>query len=566
MDDSGVVTLLDQWSWDAASGALVFRRVDGGGGAEWFQVQLASGLMVGRFSPDDGASTDAPLDVGAYRGHVTGWSGSEFDQDLVPRCWDLALDDGRLARLRLDRDGGGFIGQFKVYAGTEELEHEITVTQWDGRQLAFHYLDGDQLQSWSGTVDGRLLSGQCGDGCNFTGARAEVLSHGLANMAVDARAAWQGRTRQALLSLVAAGDPAPLSQQATRLSSGVAPRALTQPSVDRDDDPDSFSPQYRLSEWQFDYTLPNPHGGAAIARRSHAWLAEPDAPPPAGFPVALVLNGHGASAWQTTDPNGFYWFGESYARHGFLMLAVDISHRPLADRDGLYPDYEQGDTPADGNVSHPAIAAAGFDSDWEEDGERAWDVMRALDWILARTDVDASRVTVTGLSMGGEVATYVGAFDPRVAVTIPAGFSPDLSVLYHRHNHACWRWLHADIREYVDTADLHALIAPRALLVETGKMDPNFSALPALFVGDKQVMRRSRSAWAEAPEKIVHYLHYDAHRYHVGGVNPWSETEPSVRVPVVVAPANTDSIDWQSDPTTTVGASDLYRWLETIAP
>lgn len=48
----------------------------------------------------------------------------------------------------------------------------------------------------------------------------------------------------------------------------------------------------------------------------------------------------------------------------------------------------------------------GFDSsDWEEDGERSWDVMRALDYLLSLKYVDAKCVLITGLSMGGEITT-----------------------------------------------------------------------------------------------------------------------------------------------------------------
>ena len=66
--------------------------------------------------------------------------------------------------------------------------------------------------------------------------------------------------------------------------------------------------------------------------------------------------------------------------------------------------------------------------------------------------------------------------------------------VYHG-NHPCWRWLNADVREYVDTSDFYALTAPRPLIVETGKVDFTFSQFPQPFASDKQVLRRSRIAY-----------------------------------------------------------------------
>src|SRR5258708_16858004 len=123
-------------------------------------------------------------------------------------------------------------------------------------------------------------------------------------------------------------------------------------------------------------------------------MAVPTTPaPPGGFPVAIAINGHWGSAWRTFDPqNVNYWYGDSFARRGFIVLAVDVSHRPLADRQAMYMDITDGDDPSAGNGAHPAIKDPGLDSEWEEDGERAWDVMRGIDLLLARPDVDRSHV------------------------------------------------------------------------------------------------------------------------------------------------------------------------------
>jgi hypothetical protein len=161
--------------------------------------------------------------------------------------------------------------------------------------------------------------------------------------------------------------------------------------------------------------------------------------------------------------------------------------------------------------------------------------------------------------MGGEVATIVGGLDPRLAVSLPAGYSPDMGVMLHHGNHACWRWLNADVREYVDVSDFYALTAPRPLLIQTGRRDSTFSALSSPFAADKQVVRRARAAYGDGP--LVHYLHYDAHHYHVGDINPSGARERGVRVPVASAPKAAGDTDWQVDARTKVAAPTLFDWV-----
>jgi dienelactone hydrolase len=51
-----------------------------------------------------------------------------------------------------------------------------------------------------------------------------------------------------------------------------------------------------------------------------------------------------------------------------------------------------------------------------------WDGMRALDYLLTRPEVDASRIAVTGTSGGGFQALYLGALDERIGVVAPSCF------------------------------------------------------------------------------------------------------------------------------------------------
>lgn len=546
----------------------------------WYHVKITDGVMVGRLAPTVSPEIE-PDDPATYDTHVTGWRAETFDAELAPRVWDILIEGNAKARIRLDRSmtsPSGFEVRYKTWGSIfgnigESDSYEAIVDEWDGRILRFHINVGDDTEEWGAEVSGRIINGdwrwagQADPAGVFTGARAEVLSHGFSPVGADARSAWQQRTRRRLEALVMADNPTPSSSAVTILRSGIAPFEAKASLPDRDDgDLARFPQAYHLDEWQIEAFLPNPTNGDALARRIHGYLAVPDGPaPPDGFPVAVALNGHDGSAHAVMEPdNELFWYGDSFARRGYMVLAVDISHRPVADRSGLYTGTVNGDDAANGNGPHPSIRADGLDSDWEEDGERAWDVMRAIDWVAGLPDVNSSRMLVTGLSMGGEITNYVGALDPRVGMVIAAGFSPDLSVLLQHGSHGCWRWNHAEIREYIDTSDLFALAAPRPLVVETGKVDWTFSWLAAPWAADKQVMRAARAAYDDPSGRVFHYLHYDKHHYHVG--SPTGTMEPEVQIPVQIEPPAPDSLDWQRDGETMGLGEDLFGLIARELP
>ncbi len=128
-----------------------------------------------------------------------------------------------------------------------------------------------------------------------------------------------------------------------------------------------------------------------------------------------------------------------------------------------------------------------------------------------------------------------------------------------RGNHPCWRWLHADLREYVDASDFYALTAPRPLVIETGKVDFTFSRFAAPFAADKQILRRARLAYGSEIGNVEHYLHYDQHRYHVGDVNPTHTSETNVCIPEVVEPTAPWSYAWESDNRTFPSRGNLFE-------
>src|SRR5690606_19794038 len=128
------------------------------------------------------------------------------------------------------------------------------------------------------------------------------------------------------------------------------------------------------------------------------------APPARGFPAALALHptsplGKGVVAGEGETPNRAY--GLELARRGWVVIA---------------PDYVPfGEDPWD------------FASDRYVSGSRKgiFDHMRAVDLLVARKDVDASRIAAFGHSLGGHNAIFLGVFDRRVqAIVSSCGWCP----------------------------------------------------------------------------------------------------------------------------------------------
>jgi dienelactone hydrolase len=570
-DLAGAPAAIEHVAYDPSSGTLQFGVTELDGPA-WYKVTCFDGVLTGRFAPGQAA---APTDPTTYTGRVTGWRHETFSADIVPRVWDVTLDGHHQAILRIDRPAPSsdrFIGTLKPYTTDGQLDEQpsedIDVQAWDGQTLTFVRRASAAQEVFAGTTSGRMLAGTvtgaAGSTTPWGGARAEVLSHGLGARPADVVADWQRRTRARLGMLAFGGNPAPLSLQVTELGTG-GPIPVRAVDLDRDDQMSDWPQNYVLHELSFDSTLPNPTGGAPLTRHAHGYMAIPTTPPPpGGYGIALGINGHTGSGHEDFDPQNYYfWFGDSFARRGFIVVAVDISHRPYEDRASVYSDEGYGDDPASGNGTHPAIKAPGMTSDWEEDGERTWDVMRGLDYALTLPDVNPRKVVAAGLSMGGEITDWVAAMDTRIEAAFAAGNPSDLAVMALHGNHPCWTWQGGNAREYYDPGDLHALVASRVLVRQTGKLDYCYSSASKPFATAKEVIRRAQPAFDALGGRLIHYLHYDDHTFHVGQLCPVLDINPGITTPTKQGPdpANPWATDWASDSETVKVAPSIYELI-----
>jgi dienelactone hydrolase len=123
-------------------------------------------------------------------------------------------------------------------------------------------------------------------------------------------------------------------------------------------------------------------------------------------------------------------------------------------------------------------------------GWRVWDILRTIDYIETRSDLDASRVGCMGISGGGTATLFAAALEPRLRVALVSGylntFRDSIGSLAH-----CVDNYVPGILRYAEMHDIAGLIAPRPLFVESGERDRIFPlhASVASFAAVRDIYR-----------------------------------------------------------------------------
>ena len=106
-------------------------------------------------------------------------------------------------------------------------------------------------------------------------------------------------------------------------------------------------------------------------------------------------------------------------------------------------------------------------------GWRVWDVMRTLDYIATRTELDSSRVGCMGISGGGTVTLFSTALDPRIRAAFVSGYLNTFRDSVGSLSHCIDNYV-PGILNWAEMHDVAGLIAPRPLFVESGEKDDIF--------------------------------------------------------------------------------------------
>lgn len=158
------------------------------------------------------------------------------------------------------------------------------------------------------------------------------------------------------------------------------------------------------------------------------------------FPAVVCMHGHGGqlySVYQEETP--YKGFATRLASNGYITIAATVSQHNI---------YEENRTLM---------------------GERLWDLIRCIDYLETLPQTDRTNIGCAGLSLGGEMAMWLGAMDTRVKATVSSGFLTKMDQMEKGH---CMCWKFPGLRELVDYADIYSMIAPRYLMCQNGLKEP----------------------------------------------------------------------------------------------
>lgn len=206
-----------------------------------------------------------------------------------------------------------------------------------------------------------------------------------------------------------------------------------------------------------------------------AYVLKPKAAGP--HPTMVCVPGHGRGVddivgiddkgRDRTDKDGYqHDFAIQAVEHGMTAVAIE----PMAF--GCRRDAKTKSRGLGNSACQPAAGAALLFGETMV-GWRVFDVMRTIDYIQARRDLDGTRVGCMGISGGGTCTLFSAALDPRIQVAFVSGYLCTFrdSILSLSH---CIDNYVPGILNWAEMYDVAGLIAPRALFAESGERDNIF--------------------------------------------------------------------------------------------
>lgn len=148
----------------------------------------------------------------------------------------------------------------------------------------------------------------------------------------------------------------------------------------------------------------------------------------------------------------------TFARHGYVAMIIDsiqiaetfALHHGILNNE-MYDWYSRGYTPA---------------------GVEVWNVIRALDYLETRPEVDKTRFGITGRSGGAAMSWFSAAVEPRIKVAVPvmgnSTYAANVEANTQRRHCDCMFVINSHMHDMMHQG---ALIAPRPLYTMHGRQD-----------------------------------------------------------------------------------------------
>ncbi|HXX95084.1 MAG TPA: acetylxylan esterase [Planctomycetota bacterium] len=150
-----------------------------------------------------------------------------------------------------------------------------------------------------------------------------------------------------------------------------------------------------------------------------------------------------------------------FADHGYACLILDT--------------LEFGEVPGPHHGLHDLNRWDWLSRGYTPAGVEVWNALRAVDYLETRPEVDRARIGLTGISGGGATTWFAAAVDDRIAAAAPCCSTYTIgSQAAHWVAAGQCDCIYFHNTFLVDFPLVGALIAPRPLLILSGRRDPDF--------------------------------------------------------------------------------------------
>jgi predicted esterase len=140
------------------------------------------------------------------------------------------------------------------------------------------------------------------------------------------------------------------------------------------------------------------------------------------------------------------------------------------------------------------------------------DISRLIDYLETRQEIDSNRIAVAGHSLGGQMAVWCAAYEPRIKVVLSncglAKIAGKNSVISGGITHNFAFYLPGMISRGIDTKDIAGLVFPRPFFLSAGTEDVKF---PIHGVAEIHAWLEQQYAHNGMQEKIITLRHVGGH-------------------------------------------------------
>ena len=184
-------------------------------------------------------------------------------------------------------------------------------------------------------------------------------------------------------------------------------------------------------------------------------------------PAILFVSGHTMDAFRYQS---YQTMILNLVKKGFIVFGID----PISQGERIQHYDAEKNASAIGAMTkeHSYLGNQCFISGASIARYFIWDGIRAIDYLFTRSEVDPSRIGVTGQSGGGTQATYIFAFDKRIKAGAPVNFITGFRRLLESigPQDAEQNFYHG-VSNGITHADLLEVRAPNPILIAAGTRD-----------------------------------------------------------------------------------------------